>query len=210
MVADTKTQKRYKITTNASTLGELKQTLAANNIDYSGMAFTEGVTKTTLNDDASPLPTNVPYKGTTTNNLVILLTNTRKNIASGMDRKEAYSFVKEHNLAQLVQDTFGKNFTQVKTSELEKFINDHSDNSGNEECTDECADEPNDEEESPEAEEMESKVEVNAEDLAGLKECLEKTIGNVSSALYLVTTMLDKVTQEMFSDKAIDDMIAEL
>jgi len=126
MVADTKTQRKYKITTNASTLGELKQCLADNNIDYNGMSFTEGITKTTLVDDNAALPTNIPYKGTTTNNLVLLLTNTRKNIASGaMDRKAAYTLIKRYDLQGAVKATCGRNFTQVPTELLEEIINIH-------------------------------------------------------------------------------------
>lgn len=132
MVADTKTQKKYKITTNASTLGELKQCLTANNINYSGMSFTEGITKTTLEDDNSLLPTNIPYKGTTTNNLVLLLTNTKKNIASGMDRKEAYGLIKQYHLQDTVKSMYGRNFTQVPTSCLEEAINRHGNSSGTE------------------------------------------------------------------------------
>lgn len=139
MVADTKTQKKYKITTNASTLGELKQTLAANGIDYSGMAFTEGITKATLSEDDAPLPTNIPYKGGTTNNLVLLLTNTRKNIASGMDRKEAYALIKENNLQDKVQEIHGRNFTQVPTEALEKILQSYVNQSLAEEPVDERA-----------------------------------------------------------------------
>lgn len=122
MVADTKTQKKYKITTNASTLGELKQCLSENGIDYSGMAFTEGITKSTLTEDNAPLPTNIPYKGSTTNNLVLLLTNTRKNIASGMNRKEAYGLIKQHGLQDTVKAKYGRNFTQVPTDDLEDIL----------------------------------------------------------------------------------------
>lgn len=122
MVADTKTQKKYKITTNATTLGELKQCLAANNINYDGMSFTEGITKTTLEGDATFLPTNIPYKGSTTNNLVLLLTNTKKNISSGMNRKEAYSLIKRYGLQDKVKSIHGRNFTQVPTESLEEII----------------------------------------------------------------------------------------
>ena len=83
LVANTKTQKRYKVNTDATTLGELKAALDAQGIDYAGMTFTEGISKTQLTSDDSQLPTNVMYKGTPTNNLVMLLTNTTKNISSG-------------------------------------------------------------------------------------------------------------------------------
>lgn len=128
LVANTKTQRRYKLTTSATTLGELKAAMMENDIDYSGLDFTEGITKTQLLDDASLLPTNVPYKGSVTNNLVILLTNNKKKIDSGTedvsltDRAEAYRIIKEHNLQEAVKEEFGRNFTQVPTAALWAFI----------------------------------------------------------------------------------------
>lgn len=123
LIANTKTQKRSKVTTSATTLGELKADLRAAGINYNGMTFTEGISKTQLLDDATQLPQNVMYKGQPTNNLVILLTNTKKNISSGyMSRKEAYQAIKEHNLQDVVKEEFGRNFTQVSTSDLLVFL----------------------------------------------------------------------------------------
>ncbi len=123
LIANTRTQKRSKITTAATTLGELKAALAEAGIDYSGMTFTEGISKTQLLDDATQLPQNVMYKGNPTNNLVILLTNTKKNIASGAgDRAAAYAAVKDNNLQDAVKEHFGRNFTQVPTDALWDFI----------------------------------------------------------------------------------------
>lgn len=123
LIANTKTQKRSKVTTSATTLGELKADLRAAGIEYSGMTFTEGISKTQLLDDAAQLPQNVMYKGQPTNNLVILLTNTKKNISSGaMSRKEAYQAIKDNNLQDAVKEKFGRNFTQVPTSDLLVFI----------------------------------------------------------------------------------------
>lgn len=123
LVANTKTQKRSKITTAATTLGELKIAMANAGIDYSGMTFTEGISKIQLLDDATQLPQNVMYKGQATNNLVILLTNTKKNIASGGEsRQEAYQYIKEHNLQDIVKREFGRNFTQVPTDNLWALI----------------------------------------------------------------------------------------
>ena len=123
LIANTKTQKRSKITTAATTLGELKAALAEAGVDYSGMTFTEGISKTQLIDDATQLPHDVMYKGQPTNNLVILLTNTKKNIASGAsDRAAAYMTVKDNNLQDAVKEYFGRNFTQVPTEALWDFI----------------------------------------------------------------------------------------
>ena len=123
LVANTRTQRRDKIITNATTLGELKSALTSAGIDFSDMTFTEGISKTQLLDDATQLPQNVMYKGNPTNNLVILLTNTKKNIASGiMSRQEAYAAIKEHNLQDEIKEVFGRNFTQVATDALETFL----------------------------------------------------------------------------------------
>lgn len=123
LVANTRTQRRDKIVTNATTLGELKSALTSAGIDFSGMTFTEGISKTQLLDDATQLPQNVMYKGNPTNNLVILLTNTKKNIASGtMSRQEAYAAIKADNLQDEIKEVFGRNFTQVATEALETFL----------------------------------------------------------------------------------------
>lgn len=141
LIANTKTQKRSKVTTSATTLGELKADLRAAGIDYNGMTFTEGISKTQLLDDATQLPQNVMYKGQPTNNLVILLTNTKKNIASGtMSRKEVYQVIKDNNLQDAVKEEFGRNFTQVPTSDLLVFLA----KDGNAEVTETLDDKPTD------------------------------------------------------------------
>lgn len=134
LIANTKTQKKSKLNSEATTLGELKNEMDAAGIDYAGMTFTEGITKTQLINDDSQLPQNVMYHGQTTNNLVILLTNTKKNIASGaMSRKEAYQVIKDNELQDAIKEEFGRNFTQVPTSDLEVFINNNTDPSEDEE-----------------------------------------------------------------------------
>ena len=126
LVANTKTQQRYSVESSATTLGELKAQLRAQGIDYSGMSFMEGISKTQLLADDTPLPTNVMYKGAPTNNLVMLLTNTQKNIASGADgsRKDAYAIIKASaTLQDTIKETYGRNYTQVPTTELWHIIN---------------------------------------------------------------------------------------
>lgn len=126
LIANTKTQKKCKITTDASTLGELKAALDAQGIDYEGMTFTEGLSNTQLLDDSSQLPTNVKYKGQVTNSLFILLTNTKKKIESGAeeDRKNAYRVIQDNELQEEVKEEFGRNYTLVRTSDLWNFIHD--------------------------------------------------------------------------------------
>lgn len=140
LIASTKTQKRYKINTSASTLGELKAELAANQnvyvhqngqwvqsreaIDYSGMSFTEGLSNSLLLDDTSSIPATVTYKGEQ-KNPVILLTNTSKKISSGGSRADLYATIKAHGLQEEIKNVFGKNYTVVPSDDLQAFINDY-------------------------------------------------------------------------------------
>lgn len=120
-VVQTKNQKKSVIMSAAMTLAELKSDLRANGIDYNGMTFFEGTSKVELKNDASVLPHDVPYKGTVTNELVFMLTNTNKKIRSGattMSRAEAYSAIKSMGLQGACVKKFGKNFTMCKTIDL--------------------------------------------------------------------------------------------
>ncbi len=120
-VVQTKNQKKSVIMSAATTLAELKSDLRANGIDYDGMAFFEGTSKVELKNDASVLPHDVPYKGTITNELVFMLTNTNKKIRSGavaMSRAEAYRAIKSMGLQDACVKKFGKNFTMCKTADL--------------------------------------------------------------------------------------------
>ena len=126
LIANTKTQTRTKLETEATTLRELKAAMDAANIDYSGMTFTEGISKTQLISDDTQLPQNVMYKGQPTNNLVILLTNTKNKVASGASRAALYAAIKERNLQGEVLSRFGRNFTQVSTNDLQNILSEYS------------------------------------------------------------------------------------
>lgn len=130
-VVSTKTQKKSVIMSGAETLGELKKDLREAGIDYEGMTFYEGTSKTELKTDESVLPKDVPYTNRTTgetkntNKLVFMLTNTNKKIRSGavaMTRAEAYSAIKARGLQAECQKRFGKNFTMCKTSDLVSLV----------------------------------------------------------------------------------------
>lgn len=122
-VVPTRAQRTYVVETGAETLAELKAALDEAGIDYENMSFLEGLTKTELVNDESLLPKNVEYKGRTTNELVIMLTNTEKKITSGIDRKELYAKIKQAGLGEVVKKAFGKNYTQVSSSDLVGFLN---------------------------------------------------------------------------------------
>ena len=123
-VIPTKTHKTQVIESAATTLAELKADLTKAGIDYTDCTFFEGLTKIELKNDAAILPHDVPYKGTTTNNLVFMITNASKKIRSGakLDRKAIIEEIKANNLTEVVKKTYGKNYTNCKTEDLEKIL----------------------------------------------------------------------------------------
>lgn len=127
-VVNTRTQTRIDFTSTAETLGELKKDFTANGIDYADMAFYEGISKATFEDDAAILPTNLPWKGKRTNDLSFMLTEKRNKIKNGAvsTRTEAYNYVKENNLQKEVEAKYGDNFTRCKTAQLVEFCNNHA------------------------------------------------------------------------------------
>lgn len=124
-VIPTKTHKTQVIESAATTLAELKADLTKAGIDYTDCTFFEGLTKIELKNDAAILPHDVPYKGTTTNNLVFMITNASKKIRSGakLDRKAIIEEIKVKNLTEVVKKTYGKNYTNCKTEDLQKILN---------------------------------------------------------------------------------------
>lgn len=115
IVLSTKTQKKYTLDVQGNTLADLKAVMQNNGIDYNGMTFFEGRTKTELLSDQSQFPENA----------IIRLTKSEKKITSGAElvtRQDAYAAIKINNLALAIQKKFGKNFTQCKTQDLLDFI----------------------------------------------------------------------------------------
>lgn len=126
-IVSTKNQSKKVIMSSATTLAELKSDLRQNGIDYEGMTFFEGTSKVELKNDASVLPHDVPWKGTVTNELVFMLTNTNKKIRSGaMSRMEAYAEIKRLGLQDACHKKFGKNFTMCKTADLIALVQSNS------------------------------------------------------------------------------------
>ena len=141
LIANNRDQSKYRIVTDATTLGELQDAIARNEdvykmigqswvsnptpINISGLTFTEGITKTQLLQRDSALPTNVQFKGQTTNNLVMLLTNTTKQIRSGAyptNRKDFSAYIKQNNLGEAIKQEFGDNWTRISTDKLLNFF----------------------------------------------------------------------------------------
>lgn len=119
-IINNKTQSQKVIqASTATTLGELKREMREAGIEYEGMTFFEGHLRAELKDDASILPTNIPYKGQVVNDLTFLLTAPEKKIKSGaISRAEAYNAIKARGLQDECVKRFGKNFTMCKTQDL--------------------------------------------------------------------------------------------
>lgn len=127
-IINNKTQSQKVIqASSATTLGELKREMREAGIEYEGMTFFEGHLRAELKDDASILPTNIPYKGQVVNDLTFLLTAPEKKIKSGaMSRAEAYNAIKARGLQDECVKRFGKNFTMCKTQDLIDLLGEDS------------------------------------------------------------------------------------
>lgn len=125
------TQSKHVLQSNATTLGELKDELRDKNISFnSDDVFKEGMSKTVLTTDESILPSNIPWRGEVTNDLIFMITAPQKKIKSGaMTRLEIYAEVKRLKLQDTISKKVGKNFTQCSTAVLLTFIDEASKNS---------------------------------------------------------------------------------
>lgn len=128
-VISTKTQGKQIIMSAATTLEELKRDLEAANVDYEGMTFYEGLSKTELKDNKSLLPHDISYKGQVTNELVFMLTNPNKKIASGVlspRRLKLYEEIKRSNLEYKCKEKYNKVYTQCSDNDLIHLIAENS------------------------------------------------------------------------------------
>lgn len=125
------TQSKHVLQSNATTLGELKDELRDKNISFNpDDVFKEGMSKTVLTTDESILPSNIPWRGEVTNDLIFMVTAPQKKIKSGdMTRAEVYAEVKRLKLQDTISKKVGKNFTQCSTAVLLTFIDEASKNS---------------------------------------------------------------------------------
>ena len=194
-VVQTKDQKKSVIMSAATTLAELKSDLRANGIDYDGMTFFEGTSKVELKDDASVLPHDVPYRGTITNELVFMLTNTNKKIRSGavsMSRAEAYNAIKSMGLQDACVKKFGKNFTMCKTVDLIALIQSNE--------------APKDAPAAPAAPRKEEKVEVPASNGG---ECVD-TVARAAIIKLLEILEDDGIIENYEKEKVLDILVGEV
>ena len=125
------TQSKHVLQSNATTLGELKDELRDKNISFNpDDVFKEGMSKTVLTTDESILPSNIPWRGEVTNDLIFMVTAPQKKIKSGvMTRAEVYAAIKRLKLQDKISKKVGKNFTQCSTAVLLTFIDETSEES---------------------------------------------------------------------------------
>ena len=127
-VVNSMSQSSKTIMSGASTLGELKNDLTANNVTFNNeCSFTEGISRTALLNDDSQLPMNVTYRGNQTNELVILISATKSKISSGaFERGDLYHMIhNDVNLRLYILEQSGKNFTNISTAELNNLVNNY-------------------------------------------------------------------------------------
>ena len=118
-VIDTDTQSTRVIQSEANTVAELKRDLISNGFDVNEKIIQEGLTKMELKNDTDLLPHDVMRNGTTTNDLVFRLIRENKKVKSGaLSRADVYAKVKSLNLAEVIKNKYGKNFTQCSTDVL--------------------------------------------------------------------------------------------
>ena len=127
IVVDTRNNSTTSFESIATTVAELKADMMEHGIDPTGMLIQEGLTKTEFTRDDTVLPTNVAYRGGVTNNLVFRLTFENRKIKSGVEntRANAYILIREMGLKDIINDTYGKNYTTVKTEDLYKIIDEY-------------------------------------------------------------------------------------
>lgn len=120
-------EKKVLENVEATTLGDLKAIFRQNNISFEGMDFMEGISQTKLVSDSSVLPHNIPFRGATTNDLLICMTLTDKKVKSGvdidaLDRRELLGYIKTNGLAAQVNTHFNQNYTRVPSADLKGFL----------------------------------------------------------------------------------------
>ena len=108
-----------------NTLGELKALLREKGIDYSDKEFVEGVTNTKLLSDDSRIPTNIPFKGQTTNDVFINILNKDTKIKSGVNyaelsRSDLLRVAKPY--AKEIEHKLSMNYTRAKSADIIEFL----------------------------------------------------------------------------------------
>lgn len=125
-VIDQSTSSRKTIKDVSPTnFAELKEVLRNNGFNPDGKSVIEAVSSVSFISDDAQLPTNIMWKGTPTNNLVIMITPLKKTASGALSvvRKALYDVINAHNLGATIKSTTGKHYTNLPTSVLERYVN---------------------------------------------------------------------------------------
>lgn len=118
------TQKKYVLMSSATKLSELKEELAQKGVTTNDSdSFKESRSKSILTSPESVLPTNIPWKGGITNELVFMVSKAERKIKLGMkNRNEIVALIKSYGLLDEVKKKTGKNYTNVSTAVLSEIV----------------------------------------------------------------------------------------
>ena len=118
------TQKKYVLMSSATKLSELKEELAQKGVTTNDSdSFKESRSKSILTSPESVLPTNIPWKGGITNELVFMVSKAERKIKLGMkSRNEIVALIKSYGLLDEVKKETGKNYTNVSTAVLSEIV----------------------------------------------------------------------------------------
>lgn len=201
-IVNTRTQSTKVIETAAETLAELKEALNTENIDYSNMTFYEGLSQVELLNDATILPHDVMYKGTQTNDLVIMLTNMRSKITSGAPEIDYETLLNDlTDFLKSVQDEYTTDTSDDHHCDEEDEEVEEDDEEVEEEYEEETEEYEDDEDECEEDEEpinVDPTKQFTVEKLYEVKNILEEIIARNNSAM--------EVDKSAYTQSELDDM----
>lgn len=137
-ILDRATNTHVKIITDATTFGELKQAAKAAGVRYEGKDWLERISQQSPLSDESILPTNLPWQGKVTNDLVFVLTDTNKKIKSGLGRNEILEKVRDLGLQQELKLKYGKPYTNISNDVLLKEVEEAEEALNTDDVFDDC------------------------------------------------------------------------
>ena len=137
-ILDRATNTHVKIITDATTFGELKQAAKAAGVRYEGKDWLERISQQSPLSDESILPTNLPWQGKVTNDLVFVLTDTNKKIKSGLGRNEILEKVRDLGLQQELKLKYGKPYTNISNDTLLKEVEEAEEALNTDDVFDDC------------------------------------------------------------------------
>ena len=137
-ILDRATNTHVKIITDATTFGELKQAAKAAGVRYEGKDWLEIISQQSPLSDESILPTNLPWQGKVTNDLVFVLTDTNKKIKSGLGRNEILEKVRDLGLQQELKLKYGKPYTNISNDVLLKEVEEAEEALNTDDVFDDC------------------------------------------------------------------------